>query len=46
MDLYFLEQMTAEEIAHIKGISVSEVEAVINEVISQLKKKLSFLQQT
>lgn len=42
MDLYLLEQMAAEEIANIKGISVSEVEAVINEVICQLKKKLSF----
>jgi DNA-directed RNA polymerase specialized sigma24 family protein len=43
MDLYLLEQMTAEEIAHIKGLSFSTVEAVINEVISQLKKELSFL---
>jgi len=45
MDLYLLEQMAAEEIAHIKGISVSEVKAVINEVISHLKEKLSFLHQ-
>lgn len=43
MDLYLLEQMTAPEIANIKSISVSEVEAIINEVVSQLKKKLSFL---
>jgi len=43
IDLYLLEQMTAKEIAHIKGISISEVEAVINEVISQLKKKFSSL---
>ena len=43
MDLYLLEQMTAEEIATIKGIPVAEVEAVINEAIRQLKKKLSFL---
>jgi DNA-directed RNA polymerase specialized sigma24 family protein len=41
MDLYLLEQMTAKEIANIKGISFSEVETIINEVISQLKKTLS-----
>jgi RNA polymerase sigma factor (sigma-70 family) len=41
MDLYLLEQMTAKEIASIKGISLSEVETIINEVISQLKKTLS-----
>lgn len=43
MDLYLLEQMTAKEIANIKSISVSEVEVLINEVITQLKKKLSSL---
>jgi len=43
MDLYLLEQMTAEEIANIKGISVSEVVAVINDVICHLKKKLTLL---
>jgi len=46
MDLYLLEQMKAEEIAHIKGISLSEVETVIKEVLSHLKKKLLFLMQT
>jgi DNA-directed RNA polymerase specialized sigma24 family protein len=43
MDLYLLEQMTAEEIAHVKSISVEEVETVIDEVNCHLKEKLSFL---
>jgi DNA-directed RNA polymerase specialized sigma24 family protein len=41
MDLYLLEQMAIEEIANIKGISISEVETIITEVTTELKKKLS-----
>lgn len=43
MDLYLSEQMAVIEIANIKGISVSEVEAVINEILGLLKEKLSLL---
>lgn len=43
MELYLVEQMTVREIAGIKGISETAVEAVIREVNSHLKKKLSFL---
>jgi DNA-directed RNA polymerase specialized sigma24 family protein len=43
MDLYLLEQLTADEISKIKAIPVSEVEAIVNEVDNQLKEKLSFL---
>jgi len=41
MDLYLLEQMTVQEIADIKGISIPEVETIINELTADLKKKLS-----
>ncbi|HER08782.1 MAG TPA: hypothetical protein ENO20_07705 [Bacteroides sp.] len=43
MDLYLVNQMTVQEIAGIKQISDTEVEAVIREVNTGLKRKLSFL---
>jgi DNA-directed RNA polymerase specialized sigma24 family protein len=43
MDLYLINQMTAEEIAEVKQISIGEVEAVIREVNQELKKELSSL---
>jgi DNA-directed RNA polymerase specialized sigma subunit len=46
IDLYLSEQMTIKEIALIKGISISEVEKVVNELLSQLKKKFSSLVET
>jgi len=38
MDLYLINQMSVEEIAEIKQISVTEVEAVIREVNAGLIK--------
>jgi DNA-directed RNA polymerase specialized sigma24 family protein len=43
MELFLVEQMTVGEIAGIKDVSETAVEAVIREVNSHLKKKLSFL---
>jgi len=43
MELFLVEQMTVKEIAGIKGVSETAIEAVIKEVNSLLKKKLSFL---
>ncbi|MFW5752343.1 MAG: hypothetical protein ACOCW8_03290 [bacterium] len=43
MDLFLIGQMNVQEIAKIKGISETEVEAIIREVNNHLKRKLSFL---
>ncbi len=43
MDLYLINQMTAEEISEVKQISLTEVDAVIREVNQDLKRELSFL---
>jgi DNA-directed RNA polymerase specialized sigma24 family protein len=43
MDLYLINQMTAGEIAEVKQISVTEVEAVIREVNQELIRELSGL---
>ena len=43
MDLYLIGQMNVQEISKIKGISETAVEAIIREVNTQLKRKLSFL---
>ena len=43
VELFLVEQMTEREIAGIKGVSETEVEAVIREITSSLKKKLSFM---
>jgi DNA-directed RNA polymerase specialized sigma24 family protein len=41
MDLYLINQMAVEEIAELKGITVTEAEAVIREVSGTLVRKLS-----
>jgi DNA-directed RNA polymerase specialized sigma24 family protein len=43
MDLYLINQMTAGEIAEVKQISVTEVEAVVREVNQELKRELTDL---
>jgi len=43
MDLYLINQMTAEEIAEVKQFPISDVESVIGEVNRQIKEELSFL---
>jgi DNA-directed RNA polymerase specialized sigma24 family protein len=43
MDLYLINQMTAEEISEVKQIPMPEVEAVIMEVNQELKKEFSVL---
>lgn len=43
MDLYLLHQMSPEDIAEIKQISVSEIETIINNVSREVKDKLLLL---
>ncbi|HDS07765.1 MAG TPA: hypothetical protein ENO05_09075 [Bacteroides sp.] len=43
MDLYLVNQMTVEEIAGIKQVSETEVEAVVREINADIKRKLAFL---
>jgi len=43
MDLYLIGQLSVDEIADTKWISVSEVEEIVREVNQDLKKKLAIL---